>query len=244
MDLHTARPVQIDTVLADIWARRSAVLDRLDQVIDSLHRAAGDRKVRSSRTAYWGMTFREAEVKAREVAANPDAASWTRSSASSALESLDEIRAQLAALKDEEAPYAAEYARRPWNRFYHVTNNNGHIHSSTECGTCNNGMYRTQFNWLLDWAGKSETEALAGLRQAAHTMCSRCFPDAPVEWTRKPEDPNKCPGSNTAEYDEHRTGYYTGNWGRCRHCGEKVTIPGNSYRMRKHPRPATAAAAS
>lgn len=238
MNLQTAAPVEIDTVLADIWARRGAALERMDRVIDSLHRTAGDRKDHYGRSTYWRMSLADAEAKAREVAAAPTTTSWDRRSATSTLADLDETRATLAALKDEEAPYAAEYARRPWNRFYHLTSSaNGHIHSSTDCGSCNNGHYRSTFAWLLDWADKSEAEALAALREQAHTMCNRCFPNAPTGWDKPVEkawDPAYCKGQG--EYARNPNLLRMSKTGTCPTCGHTVSVS-STGKVLKHKTP-------
>jgi hypothetical protein len=81
------------------------------------------------------------------------------------------------ALAAEVAPLNAIYAEYRWSRFFLVTNANGHIHSSTCCGTC---FPSTQFNWLTDLSGLTEAEAVD---QYGEILCSVCFPSAPVEWT-------------------------------------------------------------
>jgi hypothetical protein len=79
---------------------------------------------------------------------------------------------------DAIAPFDAEYRRRGgWSRFFLVTNNNGHIHSSQSCSTC---YWSTQFAWLPALSGKTEAEAV---EDQGEILCSVCFPSAPVEWT-------------------------------------------------------------
>jgi len=65
-----------------------------------------------------------------------------------------------------------------WNRYFGVEN--GHIHSSMECHSCNNGINPTSFVWLPSFSGLTEEEAVA---QGGSTLCTHCFPTAPVEWT-------------------------------------------------------------
>ena len=72
----------------------------------------------------------------------------------------------------------AEYARRPWSRYWLVTSSDGHIHASTECSTCNKGIYPTGFALVPYLSGSSAKDAVADLGSA---LCSVCFPDAPVQ---------------------------------------------------------------
>lgn len=72
----------------------------------------------------------------------------------------------------------SEYRSRPWNRYFLVTSSDGHIHSSTECSTCNKGVNATGFALVPYLSGSSAEDAVADLGSA---LCSVCFPDAPVE---------------------------------------------------------------
>ena len=64
-----------------------------------------------------------------------------------------------------------------WSRFFLVNNKGGHIHSSTNCSTCN---YRTSFSWLTNLAAMTGEDAVD---EFGAILCSVCFPGAPVEWT-------------------------------------------------------------
>jgi hypothetical protein len=91
--------------------------------------------------------------------------------------SVDEARAALDAAWREHDLYVAEHYTG-WARFFLVTNNNGHIHSSTSCSTC---YPDTGFAWLTELSGLAAPEAVA---EYGEILCSVCFPSAPVEWTR------------------------------------------------------------
>jgi hypothetical protein len=69
----------------------------------------------------------------------------------------------------------AEYAKGQWERYYLVTNTNGHVHTSMHCDTC---FATTEFGWLTQFSGIAidEVGALAG-----ETACARCFPNLPAE---------------------------------------------------------------
>lgn len=62
-----------------------------------------------------------------------------------------------------------------WPRYYHVTNANGHVHTSTSCSSC---FYDTFFSWRTDLSGFTSQEVVD---REAHNACSVCMPIAPVE---------------------------------------------------------------
>jgi hypothetical protein len=62
-----------------------------------------------------------------------------------------------------------------WSRYWHVTNVNGHVHTSTSCPSC---FPDTQFSWRTDLSGLTREEVVA---REAHNACSVCMPIAPVE---------------------------------------------------------------
>lgn len=143
-----------------------------------------------------------------------------------------EEREALEAEKQIEA-LNAEYAEDPWSRFYLVSGNNGHIHSSTECSTCHRGRQRTRFAWLTDLSGKTEEEAVES--QGA-ILCSVCFPSAPVEWTNywelkaQKSSEDACPGSGTTE---HTNMWRNRRYATCDHCAKSVSLVSGG-KMRKH----------
>jgi hypothetical protein len=109
-----------------------------------------------------------------------------------------------------------------WNRFFLVQ----HIHRSQHCSSF---RLTTRVGWLPSVSGLTEAEAVA---EHGATLCTICFPSAPVELTTKPVDDTTCPGRRY--YDApSRTGFYTGNWATCQDCGERVTIT-STGKLRKH----------
>jgi hypothetical protein len=79
------------------------------------------------------------------------------------------------ALYAEIGPLEAEYRSRPWVRYYHVNNVNGHIHNSLHCSSC---FPDTQYAWRTDLSGLSEEEVV---KREAYNACSVCMPIAPAE---------------------------------------------------------------
>lgn len=62
-----------------------------------------------------------------------------------------------------------------WQRYWHVTNANGHVHTSTSCSSC---FPDTLFAWRTDLSGLSEAEVVA---REAYQACTVCMPIAPAE---------------------------------------------------------------
>lgn len=80
-----------------------------------------------------------------------------------------------------------------WPRYFHVQNNNGHIHTSTWCTSC---FPDTQFSWRTDLSGLAPAQVV---KQEAHNACSVCMPIAPVEQRQARER------YNAAQRDAKRT---------------------------------------
>lgn len=122
-----------------------------------------------------------------------------------------------------------------WNRFYYV--NNGHIHNSMSCGTCNKRGIATRFTWLPDLSGLTEKEAVE-----AHgaILCTVCFPSAPIEWTNgsTKKDDDVCPGSGTSRWAKgrpERANAAVSAGGTCGVCGQFAGIRSRSdHGIRKH----------
>lgn len=108
-----------------------------------------------------------------------------------------------------------------WTRFFLVK----HIHSSQHCSSF---RYNTRIGWLPAVSGLTEAEAVA---EYSATLCTICFPSAPVELTTKPVDDSACTGKldNTKPYNLQRVS----KWATCTDCGQVVsaTSLGN---LRKH----------
>jgi hypothetical protein len=62
-----------------------------------------------------------------------------------------------------------------WTRYWHVTNKNGHIHTSRSCTSC---FFDTQYFWRTDLSGLTPEEVV---EREAYNACSVCMPIAPAE---------------------------------------------------------------
>lgn len=114
-----------------------------------------------------------------------------------------------------------------WQRFFLVQ----HIHSNRNCASFRMG---TRIGWMPDVSGLNEAEAVA---QYGPVMCTICFPSAPVEWTGgQLKEAGVCEGAGKSVGDlrDRRTGFYSGNGGRCPDCGKWVGTGANAWKIPKH----------
>ena len=108
-----------------------------------------------------------------------------------------------------------------WARFFMVQ----HIHASAHCSSFRS---TTRVGWLPSVSGLTEAEAVA---EHGSTLCTICFPSAPVELTMpKPDD--SCAGRVDTSKPSRR-GYYRGNWATCSECGDRVALT-TTGKLRKH----------
>jgi hypothetical protein len=165
VNLTTANPVEIDTVLSDMWAEQQAVELR----IAGYQRAEAEtfviiEKIRNGfrlpqyRTVLDGIELVE---QLNLLKGNIEA-----------------YKAELAELEKKSLPYENEYVRRGgWARVFLAKSSDGHAHNGQNCSTCHHGEYRTQFAWLVEYSGKPEAEIVA---DAGKRACTTCYPSAPV----------------------------------------------------------------
>lgn len=182
MRLTTATPVEIDTALSALYQGEFGLEAKVAGALLAIRRGLGHRATVTGRGASkreeWPTSADEAIAAMREQG---DTLIGMMRPASSIVAKYDTAVAELRANRDTQAPMHAEFERRGgWNRFYYVPG--GHVHRTMHCSTCNNGRERTRFEWLLDWSGRDQAEAIAALAASAHTLCSQscCFPGAPV----------------------------------------------------------------
>lgn len=128
-----------------------------------------------------------------------------------------------AALAEAEA---ADALYGGWQRFFLVTNANGHIHATRACQTC---FPTTRFAWLPALSGLTEADAVAAY---GPRLCSVCFPSAPVEWTLGVEK-DHCTGKPTGEPRTYFTGRRQTTYRTCDECGEQIAVTASGA-LRKH----------
>jgi hypothetical protein len=166
MDLTTATPVEIDTLLAPIWERQASAQSRIAnykrreaEIFTTIEKVKRGERVLRITSALDGIELMEDLARlGRFIVAEGN---------------------KLAAAEADAAPYEAEYTRRGgWNRVFLAKSVNGHAHNGTECSTCHNGQYRTAFAWLIQYSGQSEADIVA---DAGERACTTCYPTAPVD---------------------------------------------------------------
>lgn len=82
----------------------------------------------------------------------------------------------IAELEAAAAPLHAEYRRRGgWNRYFLALTDSqdGHVHRSMSCQTCNREGKATRFGWMTDFSGRAERTLTD---QIGPTACTVCFP--------------------------------------------------------------------
>lgn len=193
-------PVEIDTQLAALYYEEQAIQGKLAFAQQRVRDAAGDKLSGNSwtpaRQRKWGMTWKEAQAKAREIAATESDGAYTYSkagAAQAALKNFDGLVAKLLANDEAQCLLLAEFSRRGgWTQAFLVTNNGGHVHKSRECSTCyparfdpESGEWKagTQFFWVTDYSGHDEAEIVA---DAGERACTICYPSAPVGTLDRP----------------------------------------------------------
>jgi hypothetical protein len=235
LNLHTATPREIDTVLAALYELEARELGCIESAKDGVQRSIGQRKMWQGRRQYYPMPFDEALALAEAAVASSDYVEQPRNGVldvKGALAYLADHVDALAEINAAQAPLHAEYARRPWSRFFWVQNNGGHVHSSMSCSTCNKGHYATSFGWNPDLSGLDETAAVAKL---GPSLCTICFPSAPVEHTMG-VDKGHCAGSKESPVEGTRKRYGRNYYGECTGCHEMQTLT-STYAVRAHKPP-------
>lgn len=241
MNLSTATPVEIDTVIADLSDKAYRQSEIIERKLVHLHYAVGDRQV--SRTG-WRLGTREVLEKANSLLADerPGFIKFHGSSNESVREDLaaiDAARAERQRLYDEINRHEDEYRRRPWNRFFKLrATNNAHIHRTQSCSS----LHRSNLGdlgWHPELSGKSDADAVAEL---GPVMCTKCFPEAPVEWRQDPKDlvapdPDACKGmgEDPVEGTVKRISNWSGvkYYGTCPSCGDVKLLKGGT-KLPKH----------
>lgn len=162
--------VEVDTRIAETYRSWKTAQQKLSWSYTDVRHTAGQRQADYGRGA-WNGTFTEAVARCEaQVIETP--VTYRNREAGQALNKLTE--AQAAADEWETAYYEAEQDYAGWTRFYLVVD--GHIHSSLRCSTC---YPTTEFGWLPQLSGLTETDAVA---EYGAVLCSICYPSAPVEY--------------------------------------------------------------
>jgi hypothetical protein len=186
MTTKTNTPRDIDTKLAALYGERYAASERAATSADTIKRMAGAEFFYRGRRRITRMSLETAlSIVEPIIAANADdtygysrpfpAPGLSLGQGRKVIERYREAVATIAELTAAIVALDAQYTG--WSRFFLVTSSAGHIHSSMSCHTC---RPTTTYGWLPELSGKDADTAVAEL---GPTLCTACFPDAPVAWT-------------------------------------------------------------
>lgn len=227
-NLRTATPREIDTELARLDGEYRTLEHSLNASLSFLHTLDGQRMAYVTRTVReWPKTDQETiESLKAKLAADRMAheTARTREYLGYITDGEDALRANRALC----APYDAEYDARPWQRFFQVEA--GHIHSGR---WCKGGSIRetTRRGWKPELSDKDEAAAVALL---GPLLCTKCFPSAPVEWSKGPEKqlrPGYCTGQGKGGRNLQMR--YASPRGECPECGATVGVT-STGKVRPH----------
>lgn len=230
--LGTRTPVEIDTMLAELDGEYHEVVARLVGAAGSIHDAIGDRVNGGGRRPRRELSDAQAVATLAEQVRTGTVSISHRSYAARSLETYTATRKAITANRAAWDRLNREWVRRPWTRFIQCI----HIHSGYHCagGSLDRGEYLSERAWRPELSGQDEATAIATLQRDAHSLCTKCFPDAPV--ITPAQDPTVC-ANTTADPDKpSRRGYRTGNWATCDACGTRATLTSTGA-LRKHKRP-------
>ena len=153
---------------------------RLETVRNRQHTMAGDRRETVGRRYTWRRTAAEIwqtlEVM-RDV--HHDAAAGAILAQEQEL--LTELAQVVLEINENEKIYRQPQNR--WNRYFRCLNSDGHIHSSLR--GCPSVHATTPMGWNTRLSGQLADVVVKDL---GPTLCSICFPTAPVEWRQKKSD--------------------------------------------------------
>lgn len=220
-------PVEIDTELANLDGEYNKLMGQRSARISFLHSLDGQRAVyRTRNRKEWPVSDEETIASVRAKLAKNTLMHHDKEQAEIALARLGEAEAQAEANRDACKPFDAEYARRPWQRFFQV--DGGHIHSDM---WCKGGSIRwdTRRGWRPELANADVDQAI---KELGSHLCTKCFPNAPV--AGKVADPNACPGKSYVE-GTFRNRYPSGV-AECSVCHTMQTVTSTGM-VRKHKAP-------
>jgi len=164
-------PLEFDTALAALHLKAQQLRDERARLINKLHFVARDKKVGTYGRRVWAKNLKEVIALLEHERRGHDV-----------IAELATVDATHAALKAEIDAQNEIYRAAPWSRFILCLSHGGHIHNAIGCSTLH---WDTPVEWHPELSGLSIEAAVNAL---GPTLCSVCFPSAPVEWRRKRSD--------------------------------------------------------
>lgn len=155
LSLTEQTPAEIDTVLAANWTEQAKLQLRLQRLVADEQRAVQQIE--------------------HAIARSGEAPAYLFRNKRAIVAQITQGHADRLDLIQASAPYEAEYVNRGrWNRYFLVTNTNGHVHRGMNCVTC---FSTTEYAWLPELSGCDEDEMISEFGEKA---CTVCFPSAPA----------------------------------------------------------------
>jgi hypothetical protein len=168
---------EIDTELARLHMEGQLDARQRKILMERLHRVTGDMQTHDLRgRSSWQDTDEQSVERAERMLADgrdndlrhgPGVICRTMKALVELAEEQRKLASQIFRL---ERLYRAD----PWNRYYLVTNANGHVHKDMSCPSC---FLDTSYEWLVKLAAQPVDEMINDYGEKA---CTICFPDAPA----------------------------------------------------------------
>lgn len=225
-------PVKFDTELSGLHGELGKLEQRRTSLLDQAHRMAGDRRRYVGRQPVWIRDDEDVLAEAGRLAGAGDTP-WCGHRPSEVLGKLYAVDSEIHGLYAGIETMEATYRSNRWNRFFPCRNADGHIHSSLN--GCSTVKVTTDMGWRPDLSGTTVEAAVADL---GPTLCSVCFPDAPLDWRHSKTDlrPAGCEGSGQAPVRDSSRRAGRNVYGECAGCGDRQIVTVNG-RIRKHQPP-------
>lgn len=158
--------IETDTALAAQYEELVKLARTQTSAYGTLHRVIGDRRLGFSK---WALTDETAYFEASHKV---DEAEDPTGQIERALENLVAIETDIDLANERIAELDRIYADQGcWNRYFLVTNANGHVHRGMNCSTC---LPTTEYAWLVELADCDED---AMVDEFGEKACTVCFPD-------------------------------------------------------------------
>ena len=174
MEIRTVKPsdtdtrkiaVETDTALAATHEELAKLARTQTGAYSTLHRVIGDRRVGFSK---WALTDEVAYgVAERMIEEDED----PRGEIQRAIAKVTETEVAIDLANERVDELGRIYNERRWNRYFLVTNNNGHVHRGMGCSTC---FADTEYAWLVELTDCDED---AMIDEFGEKACTVCFPD-------------------------------------------------------------------
>lgn len=228
-NLAKATPSEIDYRVAALDSQLRGAEASVTMANDALQYALGRTPIRRYRNGRreWALS----PYQALDLAA-AYAASGTKELGADVPAMEQRLRSAIdhrATIREEMASLHNEYLARRWTRYVGVVG--GHVHRGGATRGrdiyCVNNSIRpnSHLAWYPHLSGMDRSEAIA---QIEDTMCTHCYPDAPVK--APVADPNVCAGSRKAPREGGRS---YGDYQECSECNQTFR-PTTSGLIRKH----------